>query len=107
MKIEAWKKHSIGGRFQYPQWKNVVFCVEKYSQWKNDKKNIGSLSLSLSRILKVSVSEGVVSVSNGMVSISDDEVSVSVLVSVLDDEAETPSLCSTYIFVGGGNPIAS
>ena len=50
-----------------------------------DKKNIGSQS----RILKVSVSEGVVSVSNGQVLVSvsvlDDEVSVS------DDEAETPS----------------
>ena len=49
-----------------------------------DKKNIGSLS----RILKVSVTEGVVSVSNGQVSVSNDEV----LVSVSDDEAETPSL---------------
>ena len=51
-----------------------------------DKKNIGSRSRSWSRILKVSVSEGVVSVSNGQVLVSDDEVSVS------DDEAETPSL---------------
>ena len=34
-KIEAWKKHSVDGRFQYPQWKNDVFHVEKYSQWKN------------------------------------------------------------------------
>ena len=30
MKIEAWKKHSIGGRFYYPRWKNDVFRVEKY-----------------------------------------------------------------------------
>ena len=47
---------------------------------------------SRSRILKVSVSEGVVSVSNGQflvsVSVSNDEVSVL----VLDYEAETPSL---------------
>ena len=49
-----------------------------------DQKNIGSRSRSWTRILKVSVSEGVVSV-------SDDEVSVS----VLDDEAETPSLVHT------------
>ena len=49
-----------------------------------DKKNIGSRS----RIFKVSVSEGVVSVSNGQVSVSDDEV----LVSVSDDETETPWL---------------
>ena len=55
-----------------------------------EKKNIGSWSQS--RILKVLVSEGVVSVSNGMVLVSvlvsDDEVEVS----VLDDEAESPSL---------------
>ena len=54
-----------------------------------DKKNIGAWTRS--RILKVSVSEGVVSVSNGQVlvsvSISDDEVS--------DDQAETPSLVCT------------
>ena len=88
MKIEAWKKHSVGGRFQYPQWKNDVFRVEKYSQWKNyvfrQEKYWAS----------VLVSDGVVSVLNGQVSISvlvsDDEVSVSV--SVSDDEAETPSL---------------
>ena len=58
-----------------------------------DKKNIGSRSRSWSRILKVSVSEGVVSVSNGkvlvLVSVSDDSVSVSVSFS---DEAKTPSL---------------
>ena len=30
MKIEAWKKHSVGGRFQYPKWKNYVFRVDKY-----------------------------------------------------------------------------
>ena len=61
-----------------------------------DKKSI----VSRSRILKVTVSEGVVSVSNGQVSVSDDSVSVSVSVSisvsvsvsVSDDEAETPSL---------------
>ena len=72
-----WNGHR---RFQYPQWKTDVFCVEKYSQWNKlcflcrkifDKKNIGSPS----RIL-VSVSEGVVSVSNGQVSVSDDEVSL-------------------------------
>ena len=48
-----------------------------------DKKYIGSRSRSWSRILKFSVSEGVVSVLNGQVSVSDDEVSV--LVSVSDE----------------------
>ena len=62
---------------------------------KNIRQEKYSVSRSWSRILKVSVSEGVVSVSNGMVSVSvsvsvsDDEVSVS------DDEAETPSLLIT------------
>ena len=35
MKKEAWKKHSVGGRFPYPQWK-MFFVWKKYSQWKND-----------------------------------------------------------------------
>ena len=26
--------HLVGSRFQYPQWQNDVFRVEKYSQWK-------------------------------------------------------------------------
>ena len=56
----------------------------------------GSRSRFRSRILKVSVSEGVVSVSNGQV--SDDEVSVS------DDEAETPSLID---FIGQHCPVPS
>ena len=64
--------------------KKLCFTIKKLF----DKKNIGSRP----RILKVSVSEGVVSVSNGQVSVSvlvsDDEVSVSVSV----NEAETPSL---------------
>ena len=30
IKKEAWKKHLVGGRFPYPQWKNDVFRVEKY-----------------------------------------------------------------------------
>ena len=54
-----------------PQWKYDVFLVEKYSQWKNDvfrvEKYLTRKILGLgswSRILKVSVSEGVVSVSN-------------------------------------------
>ena len=66
MKIEAWKKHSVGGRFQYPQWKNDVFRVEKY--W---TRKILGLGLGLGLGLKVSDSglEGVVSVSNGQVSV--------------------------------------
>ena len=30
MKIEAWKKHSVGSRFQYSYWKIMFFIVEKY-----------------------------------------------------------------------------
>ena len=50
-RLQGMKKHSVGGRFQYPQWKNDVFGVNKYSQWKQlcflcrkifDKTNIGS-----------------------------------------------------------------
>ena len=29
MKKEAWKKHSVGCRFPYPQWKNDIFRVKK------------------------------------------------------------------------------
>ena len=28
------KSTSVGGRFQYPQWKNDIFRLEKYFQWK-------------------------------------------------------------------------
>ena len=72
--------------------KNDVFLCRKIF----DKKNIGSWS----RILKVSVSEGVVLVSNGqvLVSVSDDEVSASDYeVSVSDFEAENPSLFSVIL----------
>ena len=57
--------------------KKYVFCVEKYSTRKILGLGLGSWS----RILKVSVSEGVVSVSKGQV-----------LVSISADEAETPLL---------------
>ena len=50
MKIEAWKKHSVSGRFLYPQWKKcrktipsekmIFFLCRKIF----DKKNIGSRS---------------------------------------------------------------
>ena len=29
MKIEAWKKHSVGGRFQYRQWKKWCFLCRR------------------------------------------------------------------------------
>ena len=40
MKKEAWKKHSVGGRFRYPQWKNDVFRVEKYWVAVSDFKDL-------------------------------------------------------------------
>ena len=72
--------------------KTIKMKIEAWKKKLQKNAHLRCLSLSLSRILKVSVSEGVVSVSNGQVSVSDDEGSVS----VSDSEAETPSLAYTY-----------